>query len=480
MRATRAAALSTWTFGFLRRRPMLISNSDRNRAWLLARTIALLLCLQTVSSFASNAPLESKTDTVPCSEFSSVLLSPQNIRYTESSPTRIRLMPARWTSLQITLAGYERTGVPLVGWDGNQLVAATAADDSGLDYFVPRLAALFRIPLARSVDLFLGGVLVSCYTLGLIGILLLLKNPLGRCLAILELLVLALLCYKIGDVYLVQPSVAVAFIPWALYFLTKSRAGVRFALFLAAVGVALGAANFLRAQAGTAVLLFCLVLVPFYGQYARKWRALSVACLCFGYFASALFFRHQLAARDSFLREHEMEYVPASTQHPFWHSVYIGLGFISNPYVPGGYCDKVAVDKVRSVSPNAAFLSPEYDRILAREVVELAKRHPALLVINVAAKIGIVQVLLLLAGNLGWLAALIYRKPLSLEVAFWTAIAFGVLPGLLVVPSLKYVLGGVAVLVLYALLSIDSALQLGAVRDFKRMVALRGKTVCAA
>jgi hypothetical protein len=128
----------------------------------------------------------------------------------------------------------------------------------------------------------------------------------------------------------------------------------------------------------------------------------------------------------------------------------------------------------------AALLSPEYDRILAREVLELAKRHPALLLINLAAKLGIVQVLVLLVGNFGFLAALIYRKPLSLEVAFWIAIGFGVLPGLMVVPSLKYVLGGVAVLVLYALLSIDSALQLGAVRDFRRIVAMRGKTVCAA
>jgi len=110
----------------------------------------------------------------------------------------------------------------------------------------------------------------------------------------------------------------------------------------------------------------------------------------------------------------------------------------------------------------------------------LAIHHPTLLLVNLAAKAGILQMLALLVGNFGLLATLYGRRPRSLDLAFWIAIGFSALPGLLVVPTPKYLLGCFALLVLYALTSIDFAIQQGVVERLVRKFGRQEKTLCVA
>ncbi len=146
-------------------------------------------------------------------------------------------------------------------------------------------------------------------------------------------------------------------------------------------------------------------------------RIVMLASLTLGLLASSLYFRHVFSFRDAYLRSQQADYVEAPRQHPMWHSIYIGLGFVSNPYVAGGYCDQVAVEKVRSISPHAVFLSPEYDRDPGRsKCVSWSAGTPRSLLVNLAAKAGILQLLALLAGNFGLLAALCERKRWSLDL----------------------------------------------------------------
>jgi len=441
--------------------------------------IVTLLCLSGTPLLALDASPEPKGELIPCGQFSSVFLRPQDTQYAALPPTRIAMMSARWSTLQASFAGYQKTGVPLVGWDGSRLVPSEYKDDSGLDYFIPRLASFFGIRLSEAADLFLASTVILGYSLGLIGLMLLLGSWWSRCWAIIEVLALAVLCLRLGDVYVVQSSIAIATIPWILYFSRKWDNRLELPFFLA-VGLALGVANFMRAQAGTMVLLFCIPLLALYGRTPPKRRALLLGTLLAGSAASALYFRHAFAVRDAYIQGHQPGYSPAPRQHPLWHSVYIGLGFVSNPYVPGGYCDQVGVDKVRTLSPNTAFLSPEYDQILGQQVHMLAKTHPFVVLVNLAAKLGILQLLAVVAANGGLFAAIWYRKPLSVDLAFWVAIAFGALPGLAVIPNPKYILGALTVLVLYGLVSVDHALRQGMLGGLKRILTGRGKTVCAA
>jgi hypothetical protein len=441
--------------------------------------IAFLLCLQ-VSLSAATQPTPSVGGGAMCGEFSSIRLSPQEINFSQSSPTRLKLMAARWASLQQTLAGYEQTGVPLVGAEGTRLVPTGTADDGGLDYFVPRLAAFLKLPLAESVDIFLGGILIGSFGLGLAGLLLFLRSPWTRYLAVFEVFVLAIFCLRVGDVYLVPAAAVLAVVPWVLYFSRMKRPSFLFLLFLVLAGMGLGAANLLRTHSGTAVMLFCIPILGFLVEVKPRWRMVMLASLISGLLISTLYFRHAFTLRDTYLRNQLADYVAAPRQHPMWHSFYIGLGFVSNPYVAGGYCDEVAVEKVRSISPGAAFLSPEYDLILAKEVSQIAMHHPYVLLVNLVAKLGILQMIVLLVGNIAWWAAFYSRRPRSLDLAFLIAIGFSALPGLLVIPVPKYLLGCIALVVVYALVSIDYAAQQGALRRLIRTAGSEEKILCVA
>ncbi len=426
------------------------------------------------SVLAQNILQQPGSTLTPCGHFSSIFLRPQDISYSDPSPTHITLMTSRWSDLQISAAGYEKTGVRLVGWDGSRLVPTEFKDDSGFDYFVPQLTSLFRLSLVQGADFFIGGMIVFCYSLGALGLLLVLQGRWLKAWAMFELVLLALLGVYVGDVYVVQSSIAILIIPWVLYFSRNWQSGLQSPFFLA-VGVALGVANFVRAHAGTVVLLFCLPLLAFYGKTSVKRRVLLMASLLAGTTTATLYFRHAFVVRDAYIQNHQSGYLPpAPHQHPVWHSIYIGLGFVSNPYVPGGYCDQVGLNEVQAVSPSTDFFSPAYDRILGQQVYQLAKNHPYVLVSNVAAKLGILQLIVLLAGNIGWLAVR-YRKPLSLDAAFLAAAGFGVLPGLLTMPVPKYVVGGITVLVVYGLVSLNHMFQEGGVRGLSGLLSFLTK-----
>jgi len=146
--------------------------------------------------------------------------------------------------------------------------------------------------------------------------------------------------------------------------------------------------------------------------------------------------------------------------------VYIGLGFVQNPYVPA-YEDGVGFRKAHSIDPTVINCSPEYENILRREVFRLARNHPQFIVTNLAAKAGVVLFYLLICANMGLLAAFCYPKGWVLESAFWMAMGFDLLFGLLVVPEFSYLLGLMAFAVMYGIFSIGHAVENGALRRLR-------------
>jgi hypothetical protein len=117
-------------------------------------------------------------------------------------------------------------------------------------------------------------------------------------------------------------------------------------------------------------------------------------------------------------------------QHPFWHTVYIGLGYLSNDYGLA-YKDIIAAKKVHELAPDALLLLiPEYETALKTAVIDLLRKDPVFVVGTLLAKFGAVLIYFLLAANLGMLAAIRYPKPWSVEVAFVAGLAFNALFGL--------------------------------------------------
>lgn len=383
----------------------------------------------------------------------------------------MNIMESRYRSLQQALAGYEQTGVPLVAFDGARLVPAGFTDDSGIYYFLPGLVRLLDVPLGQAIDIFFRGIVGASLALGILGAIVALRGWAARLTAIVGLVLLSRIVIGVGDVYVVPASVAVAIVPLSLYFIRRRRHGFRYLVFGAFAGICIGLAHVIRNHAGTAVFIFVGTVVLLKSQLPRHGRIAFLVVLVLGVTLPLVHFNRVVGARDAYLLARTTGYQPGAHIHPFWHSVYIGFGFLDNE-LGIAYLDEVASAKVSELSPKAAYLSREYEETLRVEVVRLVRDHPLFVARTIAAKIWALGRYVLIFANVGLLAAVVYRKPWHIDLAFFAALAFSALFGILVIPALPYVLGLVAFSTLYGIVSIGEAAERNAWGRVKRLLPI--------
>jgi len=187
-------------------------------------------------------------------------------------------------------------------------------------------------------------------------------------------------------------------------------------------------------------------------------KGVIILILLAGFMIPRTYFRYLLTRSDRFLQQNVAGYRTGDARHVLGHFAYEGLGFLSNPYVPGGICDEVAKEKVQSIAPGAGYMSSDYDRILWREVVSIVRRHPTLVAFTTLAKLGIIIGLIVLFANIGLVAAFWYRLPWEIHVAFWTGFAISSAPLVLLAPLPMYCLGVISLAVIYGVIGLDHGL----------------------
>jgi uncharacterized protein (UPF0548 family) len=361
--------------------------------------------------------------------------------------TRIGMLGDRYHEVNEALLGWNETGVPLIGRFEGGWEAVPCGDDTGLFYIVPLLARQIGWDADRSLDVFLLGIIVASAATGLVGLWLSAIKVWQRTLAAVPIVGGAYLAYKMGDVYVVQGSVVLMLIPWLVYAVkTGVRDRMRF-LIVAMSGVMLGFAQWIRTQSGSPVLVFFVVLVCF-SSLRRATRVLLAATLFCFMSLPLLYAEFPLHERDSFLALHEAGYKVALNHHLFWHAAYLGLGYLTNPYVPA-VRDSVAVEYVEAIDPAAIYGGEEYELLLKSRVKEIIRRDPRFVFYTVAAKCGVLASMLVLCINIGLAAARARPKPLGTELAFWLAITFAAVPGIVAIPVPPYVLGMVTLALIY-------------------------------
>jgi hypothetical protein len=373
------------------------------------------------------------------------------VHYRQPSPTlpiktRIAMLGDRYRGVGEALSGWNQSGVPLVGRVDGRWEAVPCGDDTGLFYLVPLLARETGWDADQSLNVFLLGILIVAATAGLAGLWLTSFTIWQRVLAVIPIAVGTYVSFRMGDVYVLQASVALMVIPWLLYILeTGAESRFRFLIsFLC--GVVLGIGQWVRTQSASPILVFFTVLICF-SQLRRSTRILLPITLVVGMSLPLLFAQLPLHERDKFLALHQAGYRPPLSHHLLWHTVYVGLGFLTNPYVPA-WRDSLAVDYVQSINPATIYGGDSYEAILRERVVEIVRQDPRFIFYTVAAKIGVVTSMLLLCINIALLATIWRSKPPSLELAFWLAMAFAAFPGVIAIPVPQYVLGMI-VLALY-------------------------------
>ena len=423
----------------------------------------LVLCLLSVLPSLGLAEVDSRSqqsasDTRPCGTFSDHLIydSAANRSGYPQAHLLLELMPSRYRDLLWVSAGYRLTGMALVAYDGKNLLRPAPGDDPGLYYFIPAVARTFRLGIERSIDLVLVSVLLLGFTAGFAGCLFVLESVAGKVIAFFALLLLTAIAYRTGDIYVFEFSTSVALLPWILYLIRrKASSHWTFYMWILTFGLICGTSSLIRFGSSAPALTMLAILLLFSSCATVQRKGAWVIVLLVGFLIPRVYLRQLLIRSDTFLQHNVVGYRAGQTSRVFGHFTYEGLGFLSNPYVPGGVCDEVAKEKVQSISPGAAYMSSDYDRILRREVISIAKQHPTIVAFTILAKLGIIVGLIILFANVGLLFAFRYRLRWDIELAFWTAFAISSAPLIWMAPLPMYCLGVISLAVVYGIVSLD-------------------------
>lgn len=388
-----------------------------------------------------------------------------------SSPTLVHIMPSRYVDLRRTSRGFLCSGVPLVAFDGLLYRPVGWQDDPGLYLIVAGVGRFLDLSVDRATDAILLGLVLLCSAFGLVGFLMTATTLVGRRVGIAAFALLTVVELLASDVYALGTAAAVACIPWILLFMSRKKITWGMLVTMVGVGGLAETSNFIRSHSETALVLFALIVILALYQVSLTGRIALASILLASMAFPLLLFQHLSSERDLFLHQQPNSVIQSARGHVFWHSVYIGFGFIKNSDVPA-YRDEVARAKVHELRPEAQFCSPEYEQVLKGQVFSLAKRRPLLVAGTLILKLLVVALICTLAANLGLYAAIIARKPVAFEIAFWLAIAFNALPGILVMPKVNYVLGLVAFAVIYAAYSLEYAARKPEVADRLRWLQI--------
>lgn len=370
------------------------------------------------------------------------------------------MMQCRYDWLGWLMAGYEKTdGQPLIGYKEGLLVPFNGADDIGMYYIIPKIAHFFSLSLDQSIAVFFNSLALLACSLALVGLFLLYRASLPRVIAVIGIIWLARGCLRIHDVYAAYAVAVLAVAPLWLYGTQQICMPRWFVSWSVMVGVVCGFLHYIRTFAGMPVIVFALILLGA-SLFARVHKIQVAVAFLLGYVLTCFYFSTVYSQYVLYAVEHCPGFVVALKNHVFWHQLYIGLGFLQNPFGIA-YNDAVGFAKARSINPDVVSCSAEYEALLRHEVIALVLHHPMFILKTIFAKCGVIFLYFLRFAHGAIVAALVYRKPWQYELAFAGALASSALFALLTDPDYSYLLGFIAFCGIYAVVSINYALQAG-------------------
>ena len=332
-------------------------------------------------------------------------------------PSQVGLTASRAQSLAQLLAAHRQGFGPLVQMVGpGAFVPAGVADDPGAYLYAPWLSSILH---TQSVDTLVRAPYVLCMAI-IVGIYPYLMWRLTRSrLAGLAAPVIVIVSFRVlnGDGFYWVPAWTIALtLPW-LWLLARRRSAPLAALI--AIGAIAGVTSTFRSGSGLGILVATAVVSI---AATASWRAraagvilAAAAYLCMSTGVLDLAYQARAARMDSrpiadygVTGEAGITKWSDATDHPLWHTVYIGLGVIPNRYGIS-YSDSVAAAYVHKIDPTAKYVSPRYEAILRKRVIHIAETDPGFVARAEAHKAGVE-----LGDGLTRFAALILLLPAAL------------------------------------------------------------------
>lgn len=380
-----------------------------------------------------------------CGNSDQIFASDTILTRRHEAPTHFRLMTSRYVSMVEAVRGYHCSGTVTVGFDGHHYFETGGSDDPGIMELIPTAARFIGRSLANTYDIVIFAVISSGLLIGYAGFWNLYPDRQLRSIGAVVFLCLGIAEAKVADEYLFQISPLIAGIPWLLHFGLKRKP---FALTTSAVLLTFCCSWCSLMRTGTLVICMTFLLTMFVARYRIQNPFLPILLMVLACVPSVLFERSLIARRDIALAKVGAT-ATAMNGRPLWHTAYIGLGFIPNSEV-SEYKDGVADEKVRSIDPTAAYTSGKYEAILRREMWNIVKRRPILVIKVLAVKMGIV---ILLALSLLYPARRLMfaeRAVFWLDAAFVLAMGVSAMNAIVAVPRPRYLLTFLCLAFLYS------------------------------
>jgi hypothetical protein len=377
-----------------------------------------------------------------------------------------RVHPAPWTlqsgrlnGLQWTLDVLNRGGPILTSQipGTHALFRAGDGDDQGLYLFVPWVAHALGSGDPLNV---LRWMAVGSFALPITLYPWLIRELSGSTLAGLGspfALLLGLWLIPLADIYWVAAWAVLALLP--LVLLLDRRWGRYGLAVLLGVLVLASFASAFRSQAGLPVLVGA-VLVLVRRPWSRWLRAGGLVLCLIAYLSVSTFGMAAVRAeRDHQLGQRELVGTDMGTRHPFWHTAYVGLGYLPNRW-DIRFQDQVGYRDVLRVDPNARFQGPSYVRILRKRYFRIIRDDPGFAVRDYGAKLLVAlrpaaPALLAMAILCPWLLLVDARRARWRRDAVFILIAavVGLASPMLATPFSVYLMGWLAAVLLSAILA---------------------------
>ena len=392
------------------------------------------------------------------------------------APNPWPIQPSRATELRASLIVLDHGGPALLGYlpGTHAPYAIGSSDDQGIYVIVPVLSHWLGQSDPIAV---LRWLWIAAWALALLFSAAVLRSLFRSSWAALlapPTLLVCILSFGFGDIYWIAAWVVVTFMP-LLVLLARNRPRRLWAA-LALIALVAGTCTAIRSNAGLPVAIAAAAVAVMAG---RRWpsRVTVTVVVALAYLIPTWIVLPAIRAH----RDHRVGVrlsANTPTSHPFWHSLYAGLGYTSNRYGIH-YDDSYAAAAAQEADPGVRYLSPAYASALHGQVDALIEHDPGFMA-RVEVEKAVVELshagryILLLALMLP--AALTARGLTRLrrgELAlFLPALVIGALPAVVAVPFRDYELTLFAPLGVLGLLTIGSA----AARAEGEWIAAHGST----
>lgn len=366
----------------------------------------------------------------------------------------MQIMECRQAHLAAEIRAHEQDQTPPLIMKSEEGVYSPAGypDDLGMYYFVPLISKSFHLPLNSSLHLFFGTMAGSSALITLIFFFLLFKSWKTRLyITISTLLFFSASFIKCFDVYLASLAIPALLIPPLIYMGEKKTKGsFSFFLLMGIAGILMGYSNFIRIHSGTGMLCFIFLWLLLNETLSIRAKLASISIVALTFTLPYWHFHSLEKNRDQFLTEASSK-VMGKVQHPKWHNIYIGFGFLDNPYGIA-YSDTISYKKVQSICPEAAdHLNEKYEAILKNECLHLFFKDPLFVIQTVLYKGLVILLKALFCFNFGLLSFAIMKIQWKGLIPFLFSAIFYSLPGLATMPFTAYVLGSLTLCAIYGI-----------------------------